>query len=64
VKDLSMATAIKLLKLFETLSKPHFLFSSERNYRYTIFLVEAFNNIIQYQSPGNFRLVCACAPVH
>jgi hypothetical protein len=49
IKSLSMMTCVKLVKLFEALSKPSFLFATERNHRYLTFLLEAFNNIIQVQ---------------
>lgn len=52
IKSLSMVTSITLLKLFEFFSRPKFIFASENNYRYCIFILEIFNNIIQYQYEG------------
>jgi len=59
IKTLSMVTSIKLMNLFKLLSRPKFLFASERNHRYVFFLLELFNNCIQYQYEGNYRLVYA-----
>lgn len=57
IKSLAMGSSMKLLKLFELVSKPGFIFSSDKNYRFSFFLLESFNNIIQYQYEGNKNLV-------
>lgn len=49
VKALSAAAAAKLVQLFDKFAKPKFLFAAERNHRLVYFLLETFNNIIQYQ---------------
>lgn len=54
-----MVACIRLLNLFENMSRPKFLFSAEQNPRYLFFLLEAFNNIIQYQYEGNSRFIYA-----
>jgi len=59
IKALAMITCIKLTKLFELLSESNFVFANERNHRYLFFLLETFNNFIQYQYAGNYRLVYA-----
>ncbi|XP_070707905.1 protein HID1b [Pempheris klunzingeri] len=57
LKSLSMVAANKLLHLLEAFSTPWFLFSSPQNHHLAFFLLEVFNNIIQYQFDGNFNLV-------
>ncbi len=47
-----MTTSMKLMHLFKLLSRPKFLFGNERNHRYVFFLLEVFNNSIQYQYEG------------
>ncbi|XP_048026767.1 protein HID1b [Megalobrama amblycephala] len=57
LKSLSMVAANKLLHLLEVFSNTWFLFSSPVNHHLVFFLLEVFNNIIQYQFDGNFNLV-------
>ncbi|XP_061665509.1 protein HID1-like isoform X3 [Syngnathoides biaculeatus] len=57
LKSLSMVSANKLLHLLEVFSPPWFLFSAPRNHQLVFFLLEVFNNIIQYQFDGNSNLV-------
>ncbi|KAG5670438.1 hypothetical protein PVAND_000702 [Polypedilum vanderplanki] len=57
LKTLSMVASIKLLHLLEAFSTPWFLFSSPTNHHLVFFLLEIFNNIIQYQFDGNSNLV-------
>lgn len=52
LKSLSMVAANKLLHLLEAFSTPWFLFSSPQNHHLVFFLLEIFNNIIQYQFDG------------
>uniref|UniRef100_A0A8C2WFS2 HID1 domain containing n=1 Tax=Cyclopterus lumpus TaxID=8103 RepID=A0A8C2WFS2_CYCLU len=59
LKSLSMLAANKLLHLLEAFSTPWFLFSSQQNHHLVFFLLEVFNNIIQYQFDGNCNLVYA-----
>eukprot|EP01114_Cavostelium_apophysatum_P014770 TRINITY_DN3911_c0_g1_i1.p1 TRINITY_DN3911_c0_g1~~TRINITY_DN3911_c0_g1_i1.p1 ORF type:complete len:732 (-),score=174.58 TRINITY_DN3911_c0_g1_i1:51-2246(-) len=59
IKSLSMVASMKLLKLFELLSRPSLIFSAERNYRYAFFMLEILINIIEYQYEGNTKLVYA-----
>ncbi|XP_054455012.1 protein HID1b [Anoplopoma fimbria] len=59
LKSLSMLAANKLLHLLEAFSTPWFLFSSRQNHHLVFFLLEVFNNIIQYQFDGNCNLVYA-----
>ncbi|XP_071318328.1 protein HID1b [Trachinotus anak] len=59
LKSLSMVAANKLLHLLEAFTTPWFLFSSPHNHHLVFFLLEVFNNIIQYQFDGNCNLVYA-----
>lgn len=52
LKSLSMVAANKLLHLLEAFSTNWFLFSAPQNHHLAFFLLEAFNNIIQYQFDG------------
>ena len=57
IKTLTMITATRMLKLFVTLSKRSWLLNKEKNHRYVFFLLETFNNVLQYQFEGNTALV-------
>ncbi|XP_034231416.1 protein HID1 [Thrips palmi] len=57
LKTLSMVASTKLLHLLEAFSTPWFLFSSPTKHQLVFFLLEIFNNIIQYQFDGNSNLV-------
>ena len=59
LKSLSMVTSNKLLHLLEAFSTPWFLFSGASNHHLVFFLLEIFNNIIQYQFDGNSHLIYA-----
>ncbi|KAG8129078.1 putative UPF0663 transmembrane protein [Naja naja] len=59
LKSLSMVAANKLLHLLEAFSTTWFLFSMVQNHHLVFFLLEVFNNIIQYQFDGNSNLVYA-----
>ncbi|XP_029382860.1 protein HID1b isoform X2 [Echeneis naucrates] len=59
LKSLSMVAANKLLHLLEAFTTPWFLFSTPHNHHLAFFLLEVFNNIIQYQFDGNCNLVYA-----
>lgn len=57
LKTLSMVSANKLLHLLEAFSTPWFLYSNPINHHLVFFLLEVFNNIIQYQFDGNSSLI-------
>uniref|UniRef100_A0A3Q2QIB7 HID1 domain containing n=1 Tax=Fundulus heteroclitus TaxID=8078 RepID=A0A3Q2QIB7_FUNHE len=59
LKSLSMVAANKLLHLLEAFSTPWFLVSAPQHHNLVFFLLEVFNNIIQYQFDGNSNLVYA-----
>nr|XP_049694011.1 protein HID1 isoform X2 [Helicoverpa armigera]XP_049694012.1 protein HID1 isoform X3 [Helicoverpa armigera]XP_049694013.1 protein HID1 isoform X4 [Helicoverpa armigera]XP_049694014.1 protein HID1 isoform X5 [Helicoverpa armigera] len=57
LKTLSMVASTKLLHLLEAFSTPWFLFSQPHHHHLVFFLLEMFNNMIQYQFDGNSNLV-------
>lgn len=57
IKSMSMIASCKLMHLLEAFTTPWFLFSSPTNHHLVFFLLEIFNNIIQYQFDGNSNLV-------
>lgn len=57
LKTLSMVASTKLLHLLEAFSTPWYLYSSPTHHHLVFFLLEIFNNIIQYQFDGNSNLV-------
>ncbi|GIZ04126.1 protein HID1 [Caerostris extrusa] len=57
LKTLSMVASTKLLHLLEAFSTPWYLYTSPSNHHLVFFLLEIFNNIIQYQFDGNSNLV-------
>ncbi|KAI5696830.1 hypothetical protein M8J75_000798 [Diaphorina citri] len=57
LKTLSMVASTKLLHLLEAFASPAFLYTGETNHHLVFFLLEIFNNIIQYQFDGNSNLV-------
>ena len=59
LKTLSLISSLKLVKLFEVFSTRRFLLSAENNHQYVFFLLDIFNNIIQYQYNGNSHLIYA-----
>ena len=54
VKSLSMVASTKLLHLLEAFSTPWFLYSNSTNHHLVFFLLEVFNNIVQYQFDGRY----------
>lgn len=57
LKTLTMVSANRLLHFFEAFSTPWFLYSNETNHHLCFYLLEIFNNIIQYQFDGNSNLI-------
>lgn len=47
-----MVSSTKLLHLLEAFSTPWFLFSRPHHHHLVFFLLEMFNNMIQYQFDG------------
>ncbi|CAF4449254.1 unnamed protein product, partial [Adineta steineri] len=52
-----MVPSNKLIHLLEAFSSPWFLFAASENHHLVFFLLEAFNNLIQYQFDGNASLI-------
>jgi hypothetical protein len=57
LKALSQVTSSKLLHLTEAFCTPWFLFANPTNHHLVFFLLELFNNVIQYQFDGNAQLI-------
>ncbi|CEP09657.1 hypothetical protein [Parasitella parasitica] len=55
--NLGVTTASKLLTLFHSMSSPSFLMADEYNFQLTGYLLETFNNIINYQYAENPNLI-------
>ncbi|KAF1798640.1 high-temperature-induced dauer-formation protein-domain-containing protein [Mucor lusitanicus] len=55
--NIGVTTASKLLTLFHSMSSPSFLMADEYNFQLTSYLLETFNNIINYQYAENPNLV-------
>ncbi|RQM23526.1 hypothetical protein B5M09_004121, partial [Aphanomyces astaci] len=59
VKKLNMVSSVRLLRLFKLFSQPRYLFDNDANHHLIFFLLDTFNNLIQYQYEGNEQLVYA-----
>ncbi|XP_062507693.1 protein HID1-like [Corticium candelabrum] len=57
LKTLSQVTSSKLLHLTEAFCTPWFMFANSTNHHLVFFLLEIFNNMIQYQFDGNAQLI-------
>eukprot|EP01127_Copromyxa_protea_P004413 TRINITY_DN14278_c0_g1_i1.p1 TRINITY_DN14278_c0_g1~~TRINITY_DN14278_c0_g1_i1.p1 ORF type:complete len:860 (-),score=148.09 TRINITY_DN14278_c0_g1_i1:1-2259(-) len=55
VTNVSKTSGVKLLRLFQALTQPKFLYEHPLNYRFCFFLLEIFNNVLQYQYHGNIE---------
>ncbi len=59
LKTLSMVTCSRLMHLMESFSTPWFLFAKPTNHYLVFYMLEIFNNIIQYQFDGEHcHLLC------
>lgn len=47
--------SVRLLRLFKLFAQPRYLFDNEANHHLIFFLLEAFDNIIQYQYEGMLK---------
>mmetsp|Transcript_5099 Transcript_5099/g.5796 ORF Transcript_5099/g.5796 Transcript_5099/m.5796 type:complete len:699 (+) Transcript_5099:47-2143(+) len=56
-KSLSLVASIKLMSMFEQFSSRRFLFAAEDNPGCLNFLLDTFNNLIQYQYEGNYHVI-------
>lgn len=57
LKALSMLACKCLIQLFEIFSSPFVIFTEPNYHQLVIFLLEVFNNLVQYQFDGNANLV-------
>ncbi|ORZ03659.1 high-temperature-induced dauer-formation protein-domain-containing protein [Syncephalastrum racemosum] len=64
LKNLSVTSSNKLVSLFGSLSAPGFLLADEANHRLVGYMLEAFNNMVQYQFSDNANLVYAIVRSH
>ena len=54
--------SVRLLRLFKLFAQPRYLFDNEANHHLIFFLLEAFDNIIQYQYEGTFSKMAFRSP--
>ncbi|GAA5806668.1 hypothetical protein MFLAVUS_000016 [Mucor flavus] len=59
LKSLSTLTSSRLISLFNSMSAPGFLLADESNHYLIEYLLEALNNIIQFQFSNNPNLILA-----
>ncbi|KAJ3109621.1 hypothetical protein HDU97_003095 [Phlyctochytrium planicorne] len=59
IKSLTVVSANKLLNIFHSFSNPGFMLANETNHKNVFYLLDIFNNIVQYQITGNSHLVYA-----
>jgi len=57
IKTFCLESCVKLISLLQRFSRPSWLFSAPYHYHDIFFLLDMFNNLIQYQYEGNQRLV-------
>eukprot|EP00004_Rigifila_ramosa_P022164 TRINITY_DN6004_c0_g1_i1.p1 TRINITY_DN6004_c0_g1~~TRINITY_DN6004_c0_g1_i1.p1 ORF type:complete len:976 (-),score=252.71 TRINITY_DN6004_c0_g1_i1:80-3007(-) len=59
VKCFSNVTCLKLMGLFEMFVHPRFVYAREHHHQFILYLIETFNNILQYQSNENVHMIYA-----
>ena len=64
LKTLSMVSSAKLLHLLEAFSTPWFLYAQPSNHHLVFFILEVFNNIIQYQFDGKCFILLLFVILH
>lgn len=52
VKSLAVVTANKMVAMFATVSAPVFVMAAETNHTLMFYLLDTFNNLVQYQFAG------------
>lgn len=57
--NLGLVASVKLVNLLDVILMPNFLMCSADNYKFLVYLLEVFNNVIQYQFSTNCNLVYA-----
>ncbi|KAJ2956045.1 hypothetical protein NQZ79_g8054 [Umbelopsis isabellina] len=64
LKNLSVGSSAKLVSLFNSFSAPGFLLADDSNHKLVEYILEAFNNIIQFQFTDNPNLIYAIIRAH
>ena len=64
IKTMSLVASLKLINLYEIFSSKVFLLKNQSNNQYIFFLLDIFNNIIQYQYIGNYHLIYSMVRKH
>jgi len=64
IKTMSLVASLKLINLYEIFSSKIFLLKNQNNNQYIFFLLDIFNNIIQYQYVGNYHLIYSMVRKH
>ncbi|KFG37210.1 high-temperature-induced dauer-formation protein, partial [Toxoplasma gondii p89] len=59
VKSFCLESCLRLMAMMERLTRRYWLFSAPQHYHDVFFLLDVFNNLIQYQFEGNCQLVYA-----
>ncbi|CAD7946058.1 unnamed protein product [Amoebophrya sp. A25] len=57
LKNIAKEPCLRVFQLFERLTKPAYLLRNVEAYQNMFFLLEFFNNVIQYQAEGNQALI-------
>ncbi|CAK8986685.1 Protein HID1 (HID1 domain-containing protein) (Protein hid-1 homolog) [Durusdinium trenchii] len=64
IKSFAKVSSVRLVSMFQKFSTRTYLFASESHHTYLSFLLDVFNNVIQYQYEGNARLLYALCSEH
>ncbi|ORZ19392.1 high-temperature-induced dauer-formation protein-domain-containing protein [Absidia repens] len=64
LKNLSVGSASKLITLFNSVSSAGFMLADDGNHRLTGYMLEVFNNIIQYHFANNPNVIYAVVRNH
>ncbi|KAH8554602.1 high-temperature-induced dauer-formation protein-domain-containing protein [Umbelopsis sp. PMI_123] len=64
LKNLSVSSSSKLVSLFSSFTAPGFLLADDSNHNLVEYILESFNNIIQYQFTDNPNLIYAMIRAH
>ncbi|KAI9279691.1 high-temperature-induced dauer-formation protein-domain-containing protein [Umbelopsis sp. AD052] len=64
LKNLSVTSSSKLVSLFNSFTAPGFLLADDSNHRLVEYILESFNNIIQYQFTDNPNVIYALIRAH
>ncbi|CAO3591862.1 unnamed protein product [Absidia cylindrospora] len=64
LKNLSVGSASKLITLFNSVSSAGFMLADDSNHRLTGYMLEIFNNIIQYHFANNPNVIYAIVRNH